>query len=269
MPVSEAGGAGEQGHRAHGAQPRLTSLQRLDGHEVRAVIAYLGERIDRYLPRHPGLRGVTAELGDVVDDLLTRTHRATQQRAALTWVARVLIVFVLALVLVATGSAVREGISQAGSLRAFEWIPVVESGINDLVFAGIAVWFLLSLADRVVRGVLIGYLHRIRSLAHIIDMHQMGKDPAVLLPETVPVVPAGVDTVSPRTMSARDYALYLDYCSELLSLTSKAAALCAEESTDSLVLDIVSEIESTTTGMSRKIWQKISLLHDKPRLTGG
>ncbi len=61
-------------------------------------------------------------------------------------------------------------------------------------------------------------------------------------------------------MSVRDYALYLDYCSELLSLTSKAAALCAEESTDALVLDTVSEIENLTTGMSRKIWQKISLL---------
>lgn len=211
---------------------------------------------------------MTRELGDVVDDLLARTDRATRQRAVLSWAARVLIVLVLTVVLVATGSAVREGISQAGSLRAFEWIPVVESGINDLVFAGIAVWFLLSLADRVVRGVLIAYLHRLRSLAHIIDMHQMGKDPAVLLPETEPMVLSGRDVQSARTLSVRDYALYLDYCSELLSLTSKAAALCAEESTDSLVLDIVSEIESMTTGMSRKIWQKISLLYDKPHLPG-
>lgn len=48
-------------------------------------------------------------------------------------------------------------------------------------------------------------------------------------------------------------------------MTSKAAALCAEESTDALVLDTVSEIENLTTGMSRKIWQKISLLRDAPR----
>lgn len=61
-------------------------------------------------------------------------------------------------------------------------------------------------------------------------------------------------------VGTRDYAFYLDYCSELLSLTSKAAALCAEESTDPLVLDTVSEIEVLTNGMSRKIWQKITLL---------
>jgi hypothetical protein len=53
---------------------------------------------------------------------------------------------------------------------------------------------------------------------------------------------------------------YLDYCSEMLSLVGKIAALCAEESQDSVVLDTVSTVENLTTGMSRKIWQKISLL---------
>jgi hypothetical protein len=55
---------------------------------------------------------------------------------------------------------------------------------------------------------------------------------------------------------------YLDYCSELLSLIGKVAALCAEESRDPVVLETVSTVETLTTGMSRKIWQKISLLPD-------
>jgi hypothetical protein len=242
------------------AQPRLTSYDRLDGSEVRAVLTYLGERIDTYLPRHPGLRTAVDECGKVVDGLLDRRRHAPAQRAALVWTSRVLIVVVLAVVIVATGFAARDAITDAGSLASFEWLPLVESLINDLVFAGIAIWFLLSLADRVVRNDLIRRLHRLRSMAHIIDMHQMSKDPAALLPDTVLGAVAGDDVISPRTMSVRDYALYLDYCSELLSLTSKAAALCAEESTDALVLDTVSEIENLTTGMSRKIWQKISLL---------
>lgn len=53
---------------------------------------------------------------------------------------------------------------------------------------------------------------------------------------------------------------YLDYCSEMLSLLGKIAALCAEESQDSVILDTVSTIEALTTGMNGKIWQKISLL---------
>ena len=53
---------------------------------------------------------------------------------------------------------------------------------------------------------------------------------------------------------------YLDYCSEMLSLVGKTAALCAEESRDSVVLETVSTVENLTVGMSRKIWQKISNL---------
>lgn len=249
------------------AEPRLTSYERLDGSEVRAVITYLGERIDTYLPRHPGLRAATDELGKVVDGLQERRRSAPRQRAALLLVSRVLIGIVAAVSLVAVAIAVRDAVGRAGKLAAFEWLPVLESLINDLVFAGIAIWFLLSLADRVVRNDLIRRLHRLRSLAHIIDMHQMSKDPAPVLGRAAAPGSEGADgagRLSPRTMSARDYGLYLEYCSELLSLTSKAAALCAEESTDALVLDTVSEIENLTTGMSRKIWQKISLLRQTP-----
>ena len=47
---------------------------------------------------------------------------------------------------------------------------------------------------------------------------------------------------------------------ELKNHPEEVAALCAEESRDSLVLTTVSDLETLTTGMSRKIWQKISLL---------
>ena len=247
------------------AAPRLSSYERLDGREVREVIRYLGERIDEFLPNHPGLRSLARELGHLVDGLLDRGRTAPQRRHVVVWISRVLIVLVLATAVVTVGAAVRDAVTEQGALQAFEWLPVVESGINDLVFAGIAIWFLLSLADRLVRDDLLRRLHRLRSLAHVIDMHQMSKDPAALLPETRVSTPAARGEISPRTLSVRDYGVYLDYCSELLSLTSKAAALCAEESTDALVLDTVSEIENLTTGMSRKIWQKISLLHDHPR----
>ncbi len=246
------------------AAPRLSSYERLDGREVRAVIRYLGERIDEYLPNHPGLRASTEQLGRLVDDLLDRERTAPRRRRVVVWVCRVLIAAVIVTVALTVGAAVRDAIGDRGALHAFEWLPVVESGINDLVFAGIAVWFLLSLADRLVRNELLRRLHRLRSLAHVIDMHQMSKDPAALLPDTEAGTPAGRDVISPRALSVRDYGIYLDYCSELLSLTAKAAALCAEESTDALVLDTVSEIENLTTGMSRKIWQKISLLRDSP-----
>ncbi|MDM0010792.1 hypothetical protein QTI19_38955, partial [Variovorax sp. J22R203] len=96
---------------------------------------------------------------------------------------------------------------------------------------------------------------RLRSLAHVIDMHQLTKDPERLRPSfraTSQSVPVDLD--------ADDLAAYLDYCTELLSLVAKSAALCAEESTDPVVLDTVSTVENVTGAMSTKIWQKIATL---------
>ena len=53
---------------------------------------------------------------------------------------------------------------------------------------------------------------------------------------------------------------YLDYCSEMLSLTNKLAALYAQNLPDSVVIDTVNDIEELTTNLSSKIWQKISIL---------
>jgi len=58
------------------------------------------------------------------------------------------------------------------------------------------------------------------------------------------------------------YALahYLDFCSEILSLTSKLAALYLEGFDDHVVIGAVNEIEGLTSGLMGKIWQKIMIL---------
>jgi hypothetical protein len=53
---------------------------------------------------------------------------------------------------------------------------------------------------------------------------------------------------------------YLDYCSEMLSLTAKCAALYAERLSDSVVVDTVGDIERLTSDLSSKIWQKITMV---------
>jgi hypothetical protein len=58
---------------------------------------------------------------------------------------------------------------------------------------------------------------------------------------------------------------YLDYCSELLALTGKVAALYAERMPDPVVVDAVSDLERLTTGLSQKVWQKISILEATQR----
>ena len=53
---------------------------------------------------------------------------------------------------------------------------------------------------------------------------------------------------------------YLDYCSEMLSLSAKLAALYAEKLSDAIVVDTVGDIERLTSSLSAKIWQKITMV---------
>jgi hypothetical protein len=89
----------------------------------------------------------------------------------------------------------------------------------------------------------------------VIDMHQLSKDPEQVLASYRPTA-ASVKA----DLTSEQLHHYLDYCSEMLSLTAKTAALCAEHSSDPVVLSTVSTLETLTTELSNKIWQKISLL---------
>ena len=63
-------------------------------------------------------------------------------------------------------------------------------------------------------------------------------------------------------MTAFQLRRYLDYCAELLSLTGKVASLYLRRFEDSTAIAAVNEIEDLTTGLSRKIWQKIMILQN-------
>ncbi len=136
-----------------------------------------------------------------------------------------------------------------------DFVQAVDAGINDLVFVGIAIFFLATLEARIKRRRALKALHELRSLAHIIDMHQLTKDPHV-------ITNTGQATKSSpkRTMTDFELSRYLDYCSEMLSLIGKVAALYVQRFDDPVALSAVDQIEDLTTGLSRKIWQKIMII---------
>lgn len=140
-------------------------------------------------------------------------------------------------------------------LDLLDLVQIGEAAINDIVLIGAAIFFLVRLETRMKRKTALRALHELRSAAHIIDMHQLTKDPERLL-NRGPIMPN-----SPRaTMTAFELSRYLDYCSEMLSLTGKLAALYVQSFDDEVVLASVNELESLCTGLGRKIWQKIMIL---------
>jgi hypothetical protein len=64
-------------------------------------------------------------------------------------------------------------------------------------------------------------------------------------------------------LTSVELARYLDYCSELLALVSKLAALHAQHLRDPVVLNAVNDVEELAAGLSQKIWQKIIVLGAK------
>lgn len=124
-----------------------------------------------------------------------------------------------------------------------------------IVFAGLAL-FIWSLEGRWRRDRALKSLHEVRSIIHVIDMHQLTKDPSALgAPRT---------SSSPnRGMTPNELLRYLGYCSELLALASKVAALYGDKLRDPAILDAVGDIERLTAHMSQKIWQKIELIQDR------
>jgi hypothetical protein len=86
-------------------------------------------------------------------------------------------------------------------------------------------------------------------------MHQLTKDPEYVIGAAAPT-PSSPD----RTMTRLELARYLDYCSELLAITNKLAALYVQSLNDPVVLDSANGIQALTVGLSGKIWQKIMIL---------
>jgi len=134
-------------------------------------------------------------------------------------------------------------------------VGLLEATMGTVVFFIAFVLFLLGLENRIKQRQVLKALNELRSLAHVVDMHQLTKDPERYL------VPGPNTESSPtRNLTLFELGRYLDYCAELLSILSKISALWAQAFPETNVLAAVDQVENLATGLSRKIWQKVTLL---------
>ena len=118
-----------------------------------------------------------------------------------------------------------------------------------MIFLGLTLWFFVQLEPKFRRRAIHKSLHRLRSLAHVVDMHQLTKDPGYLI-----ATPVNTASSPKRVMTAYELTRYLDYCSELLSIISKLAALHAQEEQENEILSAVNDVEALAQSLSNKIW---------------
>ncbi|TPJ25603.1 hypothetical protein [Mesorhizobium sp. B2-7-2] len=229
----------------------------LDPTRIIETAQRLEERVAERFPER-GLRAVAAELVSLSRDL---AKAARELEAPIWWLRGVIVAaFVAGVAIFLFVGTILPLDRISGADDAVQSMQGIEATINTVILAVLGLLALIRTEERIKRKKVFRQLHGLRSLIHVIDMHQLTKDPATLSADFKPT------SHSPaRITDAADLARYLDYCSEMLSIAGKVAALFAQSVNDDVVVNAVNDIENLSSNLSRKIWQKITLIEDRRR----
>lgn len=223
--------------------------RQLDAPKIVETVATLQRRISERFPSS-GLSKLSEEVLTVARETMERLRWIQRPHWPLRGAIGLLLVAFVGACVVLLQTLRASDLHEIGT-----FIQVLDSGLSSIFFIGASVVFLVTWESRIKRNRALTAIHELRAMAHIVDMHQLTKNPEAVL------TPQGNTASSPvRRLSAFELGRYLDYCSELLSLIGKISALYSQGLDDPVVLDAVDDVEDLTTELSQKIWQKITLL---------
>ena len=226
----------------------------LDAAKIVSTLETLGRRIAE---RFPG-----SGLSRVSDDLIGLARQTSERIVEVArphWGLRLLLALVVVAALGVLASLAFMASTLKGSDQLSDAMQGLDASVNLAIVLGGAAFFVSTLESRWKRDRALKALHELRSIIHVVDMHQLTKDPSML--------GAARTSNSPeRDMTPFELVRYLDYCAEMLSLCAKLAALYAEKLFDPVVVDTVGDLERLTSNLSSKIWQKITIVQS---LEGG
>jgi hypothetical protein len=223
------------------------AVRHLKADRILETMLGLNDRIAHRFP-DSSLRNMAEELVAVVRESLDTVANIRKPNIWLRVGIAILVLAMLALI-VFVASGVR--IDPKGLENLPDRVGLLNNVITSTVFMLGLIGFLVTLEIRFKRQRAVHALHELRSMAHIVDMHQLRKDPESFL---------STGAGDPAKLPPIEMARYLQYCTELLSILSKLAALYVEGLPDPQTLEAADRLEALTTSLSRKIWQKISLL---------
>ncbi len=224
----------------------------LNPDKIIETLAKLEKRISERFPGS-GLAKVCGELIGVARDSKAKTAAAARPNYLLR--LGIALVLVLGLALLGYVASIIE--IKRGAENVYGVLQGIEAAVNTLVLTGAGVFFLATLESRWKRQRAFMELHQLQSIIHVVDMHQLTKDPS-----KVSTVGTQTPSSPERPLTAFELTRYLDYCSEMLSLAAKIAALYAQATKDPVIIESTHGLEQLTANLSSKIWQKIRLTQD-------
>ena len=229
----------------------MTNPTRLIPEKIIETVDVLEKRISERFP-DSGLRNVCLELLLLSKQTQKNVSYISKPNITLRLFSSIIILFGLG-GLIFSFSLVNLEITNR-TLQNF--LQITEGVFNNLIIIGGGGFFLVTIESRIKRKRALKSINELRVISHVIDMHQLNKDPYIFDSNKS-------TTHSPKRFYTKfELQRYLDYCSELSSLIAKVAALYAQSLPDAVIVSSVNEIEVLTTGLSRKIWQKIRILQN-------
>jgi len=223
----------------------------LDSEKIETTIERLEQRInDRF---------AGSGLAEVCRTLL---HLSKETKETVKWIHKPnyirragVYVFILISFVIIVHSLTRLNVTTDG-VNIADFVQMIGSALEGIVLIAAGIIFLATFETRTKRKRIIRALNQLRCLAHIIDAHQLTKDP-----EGISTISLPMPHSPARTFSAYELSRYLEYCTEMLSLIGKLGFLYIQDFDDPLANNAVNDLEDLATELSQKIWQKIMILH--------
>src|SRR5215471_19218155 len=146
-------------------------FRQLDAEKIIETVKALHNRIEQRFPGS-GLGKVVSELLVVAQETVERTKWIQSPHIGLRAAAVVLSLAVIALLGVCVANIHKFDLNDFTNA-----MQGIDASIGSVVYIGAAILFFISWENRIKRRRALKAIHELRALAHIVDMHQLTKDP--------------------------------------------------------------------------------------------
>jgi len=199
----------------------------------------MSQRINK---RFPG-SGLSSVGNEVVD--VTREAAKTAEEIArpIWWIRVSLPVLLVLVIILALWQPLESSLWVFNKLYQF-----FDAARGGAIYFILLIVYFVTLEMRFKRHKAMKAIRGLRAMAHIIDMHQLPKDPARVMGEGM------------TPLTAEQMGQYLHYCQELMAVLSKIGQLYIQDLPDATASAAVDQFENLATSLSQKIWQKIIIL---------
>lgn len=223
---------------------KYNRYSKLNPNEIAVTMRSLTARVEERFPGS-GLSGVSRELETIAERAESRAINLQKPKILIR-----ACVFVLAASAALVFGKLAFVIKVSDDILSLsQFVQSVGSGLEGGAILTAFALFLWAMEKRTKRAEAIEFLSELRSMAHIIDLHQMRKEH--VLPGVEPT-----EHSPRRDMDELRLSRYLEYCSEMLSIISMIASYYAQELDDEQFLDSVDQVADLTNGMATRILQK-------------